>query len=87
MSNILTKAEQKKQYVELGNLEIQARTIAYKIRERSFDDDWSMAERILASAFQADWSSQRTREDWVNLAEVLTHVTVDTYIPVICHMM
>lgn len=61
----------KKEYVELGSMEKEARGIVYEIRERSFEGDWGYAERVLANAFKADLYSERTREKWVALADVL----------------
>lgn len=63
--------ESKKDFTELGRIELIAREMVFDIRERGFDGDWGLIERHLASAFLASYHTERTRDDWMNLADAL----------------
>lgn len=58
---------------EVSELETTARKLMTEVFERGWKD-WGLAERVLAKAFMADHASERSREDWVRLGEVLENV-------------
>jgi hypothetical protein len=69
------KTYEDRPFKDVCELELKAREICGNLFERGWDD-YGIVERVLAKAFLADWSSERTAQEWVNLAEILENVTL-----------
>lgn len=63
-------------FLEVGDIEKEAREITGNLFERGWDD-WGLVERVVAKALKADYYSERTMVEWIELANILERTSID----------